>query len=127
MAETNKAIVERINASLAKGDYETFLAACADDMQWTIVGEPPIKGKEAIRQFIASMTKENPEPPQFTVDTVFGEGEFVASHGPMKMKDKEGKLSSYRYCDIFRFSGGKVVEQTSYVVKTEAQAKATGA
>ena len=34
MAETNKAIVERINASLAKGDYETFL---------------PIKGKEEIR------------------------------------------------------------------------------
>jgi ketosteroid isomerase-like protein len=58
---------------------------------------------------------------------VFGEGEFVASHGPMKMKDKEGKLGSYRYCDIFRFSGGKIVEQTSYLVKTEAQAKATGA
>ena len=73
------------------------------------------------------MTKENPEPPQFTVDTVFGEGEFVASHGPMKMKDKEGKLGSYRYCDIYRFSGGKIVEQTSYVVKTEAQARATGA
>jgi hypothetical protein len=45
----------------------------------------------------------------------------------MKMKDKEGKLGSYRYCDIFRFSGGKIVEQTSYLVKTEAQTKATGA
>ena len=127
MAETNKAIVERINASLARGDFEAFLAACADNMQWTIVGEPPIKGKEAIRQFIASMAKENPEPPSFKVDALFGEGDFVASHGPMKMKDKEGKLDSYRFCDIFRFSGGKIVEQTTYVTKTEAQAKATGA
>ena len=32
MAETNKAIVERINASLAKGDHEAFLAACADNV-----------------------------------------------------------------------------------------------
>ena len=127
MAETNKAIVERINASLAKGDYEAFLAACADNVQWTIVGEPPIKGKEAIHQSIAKMAKENPEPPQFTVDALFGEGEFVASHGPMKMKDKEGQLGSYRFCDIFRFSGGKIVEQITYVVETEAQAKATGA
>jgi uncharacterized protein len=127
MAETNKATVERINKSLVKGDFEAFLAACAETMQWTIVGEPPIKGKAAIRQFISSMSKENSETPQFTVDAVFGEGDFVAAHGPMKMKDKEGKLGSYRYCDIYRFSNGKIVEQTSYVVKTEAQAKGTGA
>src|SRR5918996_1096131 len=117
MAENNKAIVERINTTLAEGDFEAFLAACADDVQWTIVGEPPIKGKEAVRQFISSMSKENPGPPQFTVDAVFGEGEFVAAHGPMKMNDKQGKLGSYRYCDIYRFRNGKIAEQTSYVVK----------
>jgi ketosteroid isomerase-like protein len=127
MAENNKAIVERINTTLAKGDFETYLAACADDVQWTIVGEPPLKGKEAIRQFMSSMSKENKDTPAFTVDAVFGEGEFVAAHGPMKMKDKEGKLGSYRYCDIYRFRNGKIAEQTSYVVKTEAQTKATGA
>ena len=127
MAENNKAIVERINASLAKGDHEVFLASCADNVTWTIVGEPPIKGKEAIRQFVTSMAKENPEPPAFAVDAVFGGGEFVASHGPMKMKDKQGQLESYRYCDIYRFNGGKIVEQTTYLVKTEGQAKATGA
>ena len=127
MAETNKAIVERINTSLIEGDFEAFLAACANNVQWTIVGEPPIKGKEAVRQFISTMSKENADVPAFKVDVVFGEGDFVAAHGPMKMKDKQGKLGSYRYCDIYRFSGGKIVEQTSYVVKTEPQAKTTGA
>lgn len=127
MAENNKAIVERINTSVAKGDYEVFLAACADNMIWTIVGEPPIKGKEAIRQFMATMAKENPQAPQFTVEATFGEGEFVASHGPMKMTDKTGKSESYRYCDIYRFNGGKIVEQITYLVKTEGHAKATGA
>lgn len=127
MAENNRAIVERINKKLAEGDFDTFLSACADDMQWTIVGEPPLKGKEAIRKFISSMAKENPDPPDFSVDSIFGEGEFVAAHGPMTMKDKDGKFGSYRYCDIYRFRDGKIVDQTSYVVKTEAKAKGSGA
>lgn len=127
MAENNKAIVQKINTKLAEGDFETFLTACADDVQWTIVGEPPLKGKEAIRQFISSMAKENADAPQFKVDAVFGEGDFVAAHGPMTMKDKDGKFGPYRYCDIYRFRNGKIAEQTSYVVKTEAQAKGTGA
>ena len=127
MAETNKAIVQRINDSLLDGDFEPFLAACADDVRWTIVGEPPLNSKDAIRKFIASMSKDHPEGPQFTVDDVFGEGDFVAAHGPMKMKDKDGKLGSYRYCDIYRFRGGKIIEQTSYVAKTEGQAKSFGA
>jgi predicted SnoaL-like aldol condensation-catalyzing enzyme len=68
-----------------------------------------------------------PQKSFWTVDSIFGEGEFVAAHGPMTMKDKDGKFGSYRYCDIYRFRDGKIVDQTSYVVKTEAKAKGSGA
>lgn len=124
MSEKNKAIVEKVNAAFLAGNFEGFLDFCADDVQWTIVGDRTVTGKEPIRQWMKSMAAENAEPPQFTVaDPVIGEGDFVAARGDMTMKDKDGKLGAYAYCDIYHFRDGKIVELNSFVVKTEAKHK----
>lgn len=39
MSEKNKAILEKANALFDKGDIEGFLAFCADDTEWTYVGD----------------------------------------------------------------------------------------
>jgi len=49
------------------------------------------------------------------------EGDSVAAYGDMKMKDKEGKTVPYGYCDIYRFSGDKIAELRSFVVKTQSE------
>lgn len=36
MSENNKAILEAVNAAIAEGNNEEFLAFCADDMEWTL-------------------------------------------------------------------------------------------
>ena len=41
------------------------------------------------------------------------------------MTEKE-KTTPYSYCDVYRFSGDKIVELTSYVVKTAEQSKQAG-
>jgi len=66
MSVKNKEIVEKIDAAFAKGDSEAFLSFCADDVEWTMVGEKPFKGKDAIRQWLAPMKME---PPKFTPGT----------------------------------------------------------
>ena len=125
MSATNKEIVEKVNASFAEGGVEGFLSYCADDVVWTIVGEKSVKGTNAIREWMASM---NMEPPKFTVNNIIAEGDFATAHGDMTMKDKDGKTAPYSYCDIYRFHDGKIVELTSFVVKTEAKAEtASGA
>jgi len=113
-----KEIVEKINASFAANNPEGFLAFCAEDVEWTIIGEKAVKGKGAIREWMASM--KDMEPPKFTVDKIV-EGDSVAAYGDMKMKDKEGKTVPYGYCDIYRFSGDKIAELRSFVVKTQSE------
>jgi uncharacterized protein len=122
MSAKNKEIVEKIDAAFAKGDSEAFLSFCADDVEWTMVGEKPFKGKDAIRQWLASMKME---PPKFTVTNMIAEGDFVVSHGHMTMKDKDGKPGSHAYCDIYRFRNAKIATLTSFVIKTEAEHKTT--
>lgn len=125
MSAKNKEIVEKVNASFAEGGMEGFLSHCADNVVWTIFGDRTVKGKIAIREWMASMDME---PPKFTVDNIIAEGDFVVAHGDMTMKEKDGKTVPYAYCDLYRFRDGKIVELSSFIVKTEAKAEtATGA
>jgi uncharacterized protein len=116
----NKEIVEKVNATFAEGGVEGFLSQCADDVVWTMVGSKTTKGKNAIREWLTSMDME---PPNFTVNKIIGEGDFVTAYGDMTMKDKDGKVVPYAYCDIYRFREGKIIELTSFVIKTEAKSE----
>jgi uncharacterized protein len=108
MAVTNKAIVEKVNAAFAAGSTEGFLACCAEDVAWTMVGDTTVQGKDAIRQWMASMGSM--EPPQLTVHNVIAEGDFVTAYGDMTMQDKDGAVVPYAYCDIDHFRGDTIVE-----------------
>ncbi len=122
MSAKNKEIVTKVDAAFGKGDIEGFLSFCAEDLEWTMVGEKIVKGKAAIRNWLASM---NTEPPKFTASKVIAEGDFVAAHGDMTMKDKDGKLIPFSYCDIYRFQNDKIVELRSFVVRTEGKSKSS--
>jgi prepilin-type processing-associated H-X9-DG protein len=118
MSVNNKEIVDKVNAAFADGSVEGFLSFCADDVVWTMVGDKTVTGKDAIRQWMASMDME---PPKFTVAHVIAEGDFVMAHGDMTTKDKDGKVVPYAYCDLYRFRGDKIVELRAFVIKTEAK------
>jgi uncharacterized protein len=124
MSAKNKEIVEKVNASFAEGSTEGFLSFCADDVAWTILGKRTVKGKDAIREWLASI---DTEPPMFTVDNIIAEGNFVTAYGDMTLKEQNGKTVPYAYCDIYRFRNGKIVELNSFLINTEAKAETTSA
>ena len=119
MSQKHKEIIEKVNASFAKGSTEGFLSSCAENVEWTMVGDKTVRGRDAIRQWMASMG--DMEPPKFTVDNVIAEGDFATANGDMTMKDKNGKAVPYAYCDIYRFRDDKIVALSSFVIKTEAK------
>jgi ketosteroid isomerase-like protein len=122
MSARNKEIIRKVNAIFAEGKFEGFLSFCDEEVEWTIVGDKVVKGREAIRQLMQSMAEESSEPPRFfDVDVVIGEGDFVVSLGDMTMKDKDGRNVPYSYCDIYRFRGEKIAELRTFVAKTEAK------
>jgi ketosteroid isomerase-like protein len=118
MNEDNKTILETGNAAILNGDNEGFLSFCTEDTEWHFVGEKTLHGKDAVRQW---MTKTYAEPPQFKVDKLIAEGDFVTAVGTITMKDEDGKLAEYEYCDVWRFSGGKIIALTAFVIKSESK------
>ncbi len=114
MSETNKAVLEKANAAVTKGDNEGFLAYCTEDTQWVFVGEQTLQGKEAVRQWMATAYAE---PPVFMVEQLIAEGDFVTAIGRINLKDETGEIIPYSYCDVWRFSEGKMAELKAFVIK----------
>ena len=120
MAVNRKEIVQRINEGFAENNVEKVLSFCTDDLVWTMVGDTTARGKDAIREWMASM---NPQPPQFTIQHTTAEDDFVITRGDMTMQEeKNGPSIPYTFCDIYRFAGDKVAELTSFVIRTDKAA-----
>ena len=117
MALNRKEIVERINQAFAENNLEKVLPFCTEDLTWNMVGDTSKKGKNSIRQWIASM---NPQPPKLTIRETIAEGDSVVARGDMTMQEtKSGPWIPYAFCDIYRFAGDKVAELTAFVVRTD--------
>ena len=118
MSDLNKSILEKANAAITKGDYEGFLLWCAEETEWTFVGDKTLKGKEAVRQWMAETYLE---PPEFKVTNLIAEGDFVTAIGDITMKDEDGNPALYSYSDTWRFSDGKIVGLSAFVIKIEGK------
>lgn len=117
MAFNPKEIVERINKGFAENNLEKVLSFCTDDLTWTMVGDTTVRGKDAIRKWMASM---DPQPPRFTIHNTVAEGDFVITRGDMTMAEtRNGPSIPYTFCDIYRFAGDKVAELTAFVIRTD--------
>ena len=118
MSLNNKAILEKANAAVAAGDNEGFLSFCTDDVEWTFVGDRILHGKEAVRQYMATAYVE---PPTFMVENLIAEGEFVTALGKISMKDENGRMADYSYCDVWRFRDGRMAELKAFVIEVASR------
>lgn len=124
MSERNKATLQAANAAITAGNYEGFLAYCADDTEWTFVGEQTLRGKEAVRQWMAT---NYTEPPTFSVASLIAEGDFVVALGTILTKNEDGQVASSAYCDVWRFRQGMIAELQAFVIQSEVKDETGGA
>lgn len=115
MQFNNKEILQKANSCITHGNHEGFLSFCTDDTEWTFVGDQTLRGKEAIRQYMA---KAYAEPPQFMVENLIAEGDFVTALGKISMKNEKGIMIDYSYCDVWKFRNGKMAELKAFVIET---------
>ena len=116
MSAKNRAIIDKANDAFARNDVEALLALCTDDFTWTMVGAgAPAVGKAAVRKWMAEAP---PEMPQFSVDTVIADANYVTCIGDMTMPEK-GEKVPYAYCDVWRLEGDKIAELKAFVIKTK--------
>ncbi|HKG07334.1 MAG TPA: nuclear transport factor 2 family protein [Pedobacter sp.] len=113
MMENNKQVLEKANVAITKGDYEGFLSYCTEDTVWNFVGEQVLRGKDAVRKYMAEVYTE---PPKFRVENLVAEDEFVIAIGKINLKNNKGVLVDHSYCDVWRMRDGKLHELKAFVV-----------
>ena len=118
MSAKHKEIIEKVNKGFENNDVEAFLGFCADDIQWQMAGDQPKNGKESIREWIKSVPDMG--PPKINTTAIISEGNSAACYGDMTMKEKDEE-NFYSFCDIYRFSGDKIVELRSFAVKEKPE------
>ena len=111
--DSNKETLKTANAAISKGHNEGFLALCTEDTKWNFLGDQILEGKEAVREWMKTAYQQ---PPDFMVENLIAEGDFVTAVGKIKMKDEDGKTILYSYCDVWRFSNGKMAELKAFVI-----------
>lgn len=121
MSATNKEILETANAAISRGDFEGFLKHCTEDTEWTFLGDRTLRGKEAVRQWMAVTYRE---PPTFEVEYMIADGDRLAAVGEITLADENGKKGRHSYCDLWRFRGGLMAELRAFVVETSAASHA---
>lgn len=115
MSDTNKQMVETVNAAFAENRLEDFYALCDDATEWTMAGDKPVKGVAAIREFMSSMDGQDCGLPSFDGVTIISEGDRAACSGTMTMTYKD-EPKKYWFADVYRFADGKIAELVSYVI-----------
>lgn len=115
MPDTNKEVLTKANEAITRGDHEGFLAFCTEDTEWTFVGDRTLRGKEAVRQWMAETYRE---PPTFSVHRMIAEGDFLTALGGITLKDEAGKTAHHSYCDVWRLHDGKLAELHAFVIET---------
>ncbi|MGQ2985146.1 nuclear transport factor 2 family protein [Flavobacterium sp.] len=115
MQPDNKSTLLLANATITQNDHEGFLKHCTEDTTWIFVGDITLRGKEAVRQWMA---ENYIEPPVFEVEKIIEGEDHVIAMGTITIKDKHGKATTSSYCDVWRFEEGKMAELRAYVVAT---------
>ncbi len=113
VASTQKRIVEQANAAFSRNDMEAFLSLCTENVEWSMVGESNVKGKQAIREWLKSM---DPGTPTIKLDRIVADDDTAVACGSFVMKNVP-----YEFCDVYRFEGERISSLKAFVVKPAGQ------
>lgn len=105
--------LQKVNEAFAKSDIDFIMEHVTDDIEWTVIGDFNLKGKEQFLEALKEMASK--EPYQIDIKNIITHGDSAAVDGVMKSPDKK----EYAFCDVYKFSGfknPKIKNMTSYVL-----------
>lgn len=107
-------LIRDVNIAFAKGDIAFLDASTTDDIEWDIIGESTIEGKEEFIQALEYM--KNSIPKSLTLQHILTHGKEGAAHGIMQLEN--GK--TYAFSDFYIFNSAKaskIKQITSLVIE----------
>ena len=113
--------VRGIVDALGRGDRGFFAPIVTDNVTWRTVGKPPIEGKDAVLDVIASFATD--PLPAVELEHVITHGRAAAVTGTITAQGADGSSRKVEFCDVYTFTGGKermIREFIVYIVPIDA-------
>ena len=111
METTHKALAK----AFSKGHFDFAYNHLTDDIEWHIIGDKTVTGKESVIDHcnkmlveIASSTLNNTH--------IVAENDCVVIEGHCKYTNADDKDAEVAYCDVYRFENGHIKAITSYCI-----------
>lgn len=113
--------LQKFNEAFVNNDTSFIIHNLTDDVSWTMVGEPTIKGKEAFIEFMGKM--DPPTDMTLDIKNIFHHNNWATVEGSMRMNNKIGEEKKYAFCDVYKFDteNEKIKGLTSYVIEMKPQ------
>jgi uncharacterized protein len=116
----NKQLLQGIFAELAKGNFQPFVDAMADDLRWMAMGQKnwsrTFEGKQAVLTDLFGLLQSRIEGNiRTTAQRFIADGDYVVVEARGHSTTKTGKAYNNAYCFVFRLGGGKLKEVSEYM------------
>ncbi|BDZ47218.1 nuclear transport factor 2 family protein [Naasia aerilata] len=114
MADTNEDVARAISGH----SFEAALPSLADDIVWTLVGEEPIRGKDAVITLLQATAAEVASTTSdFRSFRTFVAGDAVVVDSVAEYVAADGDRTVVASCDIYEFTDGMLTEIRSYNIE----------
>lgn len=111
----NREIIEKVVAAFDDNDSEAILSYMTADIEWHMIGDEVISGKEAMKAtFNMDMKMISSTKKHFIAD-----GDQVMVDGEVVCGNEKGEQIEMYYCDIYELENGKVRKMYSYVINNK--------
>jgi hypothetical protein len=98
-----KLFLKDFNVAFAKGDVSFLMTHVSDDIQWNIIGDRAIQGKENFRSVLKEMSTQKAKA--LEIRKIITHGADASVSGVVTLG--QGKRVSF--CDVYTFQGAKGV------------------
>lgn len=116
----NRKILQDFLDKFDKGDIEGILSHMTDDVQWHILEDRLMAGKEAVRTFL--IDNQDMKIVSATRDHFIVEGDRATVGGEAVCRNTtNGDAFDMYYCDVYQLQNGKVKDMVTYIIIKKEQ------
>lgn len=109
-----KILIRQLTVDFASYEVEKVKDYFADDIEWRLIGDKSIKGKEEFAEALEQMS--NHKVSDLTIHSIITHGREASVNGEMVM----GNNDRFAFADFYKFTSAassKIEIITSYVIK----------
>ena len=108
---------QQISEAFSNGNFKFAFPFLADDIEWNIIGERILNGKEKVINFCSeTATYFASVTTVFITENIIAADDVIAINGKGSFTNKEAKITNVSSCDIYNFKEGKLKKITSYCI-----------